>query len=89
MNNKIKKAIEELEKGIEIAFKRITKLTKQIETGIIISVGTNEGYKINLNNIEYDNILSINGVTLNENDTAIVVMPNGQINNMFILGKLG
>ena len=57
--------------------------------GLIVSEGTEEGYKISINFVTYDNILSIGELTLAANDTVVIVAPNGETNNMFILGKLG
>jgi hypothetical protein len=88
--NKNEIAIEEIEKGINIMVKRaILPYTNQFMTGIIISNGSDEGYKININSIEYDNILSLGSLTLSTNDTVVAIAPNGQTNNIFILGKLG
>lgn len=88
--NKNERAIEELQKGIENYIKyAIEPYSKQFGTALIISNGTNVGYKIKWNNKQYDNILSLNKLTLSTNDTIIVVSPNGQTNNIFILGKLG
>jgi len=50
--NKNEIAIEEIEKGINIMVKRaILPYTNQFMTGIIISNGSDEGYKININSI--------------------------------------
>jgi len=87
--NKNERAKLELQKGIEVLVDRAFKsISKQFTTGIIVSNGTNQGYKVNVNKEEFDNILSLNGITLSSNNTVVVVYPNGQENNMFILGKL-
>ena len=88
--NKNERAKEELQKGIAIAVNSaIEPYSKQFGTALIISNGTNVGYKIKWNTKQYDNILSLNKLTLSANDTVAIIVPNGQTNNMFILGKLG
>ena len=83
-------AVDELNKGIQIAIKKaISPYQNQFMNGLIVSTGTDEGYKVSINSIVYDNILSIGELTLAANDTVVIVAPNGETNNMFILGKLG
>lgn len=60
--------------------------------GIVVGNGTNKGNKIKLGmsngqDIIYDNILSLNNVRYNPNDIVYVNIPNGQYNNMIILGQ--
>lgn len=88
--NKNEIARNEIEKGISIAVKKaIEPYEKQFTNGIILSSGTIEGYKIKVDGVIYDNVLRLNSLTFNINDVVIVVYPNGNKNNMFILGKLG
>ena len=83
-------AVDEINKGIQIAIKKaISPYQNQFMNGLIVSEGTEEGYKISINFVTYDNILSIGELTLVANDTVVIVAPNGETNNMFILGKLG
>lgn len=56
--------------------------------GIIKATGVN-GYTVSIDGEEYTNIMVLNGVSLSINDTVILIVPNNQLNNIFILGKLG
>lgn len=53
--NKNERAKLELQKGIEVLVDRAFKsISKQFTTGIIVSNGTNQGYKVNVNKEEFD-----------------------------------
>lgn len=82
----------ELEKGIFNYVDRKVETASngtKMTTGIIIGTVGLDGYTVRLNDQDYTNLLSLNGVTFADRDTVVVVMPNGNYNNMFILGKLG
>lgn len=59
------------------------------ETARIIEVRNGNTYKIMVNNITYDNIRTLSGNTFIKNETVKVIVPQGNYNQMFILGKLG
>lgn len=88
--DKNEKALQELMQGIAYYIKQTIAHSSitSIETGLIVSTGTEEGYKIKLNNLAYDNIKALNGAIFGVNDTVKVVIPNGNYNEMFILGKI-
>ena len=86
--NDEKRAYEELKKGISNAITSSidkAKFTK-IEIGYVDSVGTKCGYKVKINNTYYDNIPYLN--TISTGDIVVIVFPNNNTSNMFILGKL-
>jgi hypothetical protein len=88
--DKNEKALQELMQGIAYYIKQTIEHSNitAIETGLIVSTGTDEGYKVKLNNLTYDNIKALNGAIFGVNDTIKVVIPNGNYNDMFILGKI-
>lgn len=59
----------------------------KFKTGRVISK-QNDGYVVEINKTQYDKLMVLNGVALSENDIVQLVVPNNQMNNMFILGKL-
>ena len=58
----------------------------KIKRGFVLSSGTTEGFKVKIGTQTYDNLPYLNSVSTN--DTCIVVVPNNNTNDMFILGKL-
>lgn len=88
--NKEEQAYKQLKKGIEVFVKQAIEKAPitRVDNAIIISNGTREGYKIKINFVEYDNIKVLNGVSLSANDIVKIIVPNGNMNNMFILGKI-
>lgn len=59
------------------------------ETARIMEVRVGNKYKIMINSIAYDNVCALSGNTFKKNETVKVVVPQGNYNQMFILGKLG
>ena len=58
-------------------------------TGLVASVpSNNSGYGVKINGVTYTHVPSLGATNYNVNDTVIVIIPNGQYNNMYILGKL-
>lgn len=59
-------------------------------TGLILAVNTDGTYNLRLDGNIYNNIQALKtGIVININDTVKVNIPQNQMNNMFILGKLG
>lgn len=59
-------------------------------TGLILAVNTDGTYNLRLDGNIYNNIQALKtGIVINVNDTVKVNIPQNQMNNMFILGKLG
>ena len=59
-------------------------------TGIVETVNADGSYKVMLNGNSYDNIRALkSGITISVNDTVKIEIPQNQMANMFILGKLG
>lgn len=56
--------------------------------GIVKASGL-DGYTVEVDGVLYTNMLVLNGVSLSTNDTVIVIKPNNQFSNAYILGKLG
>jgi len=56
--------------------------------GRVISSGL-DGYTIDINGKQFTNVMVLNGIALSTNDIVIVIIPNNQTSNMYILGKLG
>ena len=54
-----------------------------------ITATTTDGYTVEINGLLYTKLLVLNGVSLSINDTVQILAPNGQMNNIYILGKLG
>lgn len=47
-----------------------------------------QGYTVYIENKEYPNMLAIDGVEIHEGDIVVCVLPNGQMSQAFILGRL-
>ena len=58
-----------------------------IKTGRVVSKQTN-GYVVEINGQDYGKLMVLNGVSLSANNIVQLVVPNNNMNNMFILGKL-
>ncbi len=59
------------------------------KTALVTAVSTaTTGYSIKLDGVTYANIKVLNGESLSVNNTVVVCIPQGNYNNMFILGKL-
>lgn len=59
------------------------------KTALITAVSTaTTGYSIKLDGITYTNIKVLNAISLVVNNTVAICIPQGNYNNMFILGKL-
>ena len=58
-------------------------------TARVTAYSANNGHTVKLNGEEYTFVMSLNATVYSVNDTVLVTIPNGQYNNMFILGKLG
>lgn len=59
----------------------------KVKTGRIISKQV-DGYVVEINGVQYDKLMVLNGVALVTNDIVQLIIPNNQMSNMFILGKL-
>lgn len=81
-----------LMKGIQFIIDNAIKVApyNRTLTGLILAVNTDGTYNLKLDGNTYNNIQAIKtGIALNVNDTVKVEIPQNQMNNMFILGKLG
>lgn len=62
----------------------------QTFTGIVELVNADGSYKVLLNGNSYDNIRALkSSITISINDTVKIEVPQNQMSNMYILGKLG
>lgn len=89
--DKEKKAYDELCKGIQIAVNSaVDKLpVTKISNAIVVAKDSVEGYNIKLDGILYNQVSALDiGKTFVANQVVVVVIPNGNYNNMFILGGL-
>ena len=85
-------AISYLTKGVQFIVDNSIKVAPydRTLTGLILQVNTDGTYNIKLDGNTYNNIQALKtSVVLNINDTVKVTIPQNQMNNMFILGKLG
>lgn len=57
------------------------------KTGRVISK-QQSGYVVDINGVQYGKLSVLNGVALTTNNIVQLVVPNNNMNNMFILGKL-
>lgn len=46
------------------------------------------GYTVEIENKEYPNMLAIDGIPINEGDIVVCVLPNGQMSQSYIAGRL-
>ena len=88
MNKEELEAYNSLINGVNSAINMAVKNANynKIKRGLIISDGTIEGHKVKIGTQLYDNVPYLNSVSTG--DTCIVVIPNNNANDMFILGKL-
>lgn len=90
LNDKSGKAIRE---AIERFVKSLVRTDVQkapfnkTKNGRIVSV-TPTGYTVEIENKVYPNMLSVNGATLTEGDVVVCELPNNQMSQSYILGKL-
>lgn len=62
--------------------------TMKSDIAVVLGNGTKEGNKLKIRNAEYDNILSVGNIVFPENSIVYTLAPNGQYNQLFILGQL-
>lgn len=91
----IKEAIQETtETYVDQYMKNATFVKTEI--GVVIGKGSHKGNKITIKqdkmgiqkNPIYDDIMSVGNIIFDDNCVVYVFIPNGQYNNMFILGQL-
>jgi len=58
-----------------------------VKTGRVISK-EQDGYVVDVNGVQYGKLSVLNGVALTANNIVQLVVPNNNMSNMFILGKL-
>ena len=58
-----------------------------IKTGRVISK-QQDGYVVEINGVQYGKLMVLNGVSLTANNIVQLLVPNNNMSNMFILGKL-
>lgn len=58
-----------------------------VKTGRVISK-EQDGYIVEINGVQYGKLMVLNGVTLTANNIVQLLVPNNNMSNMFILGKL-
>lgn len=62
--------------------------TMKSDIAVVLGNGTKEGNKLKIRNAEYDNIMSVGNIVFPENSIVYTLAPNGQYNQLFILGQL-
>ena len=91
----IKEAIQETtETYVDQYMKNATFVKTEI--GVVIGKGSHKGNKITIKqdkmgiqkNPIYDDIMSVGNIIFDDGCVVYVFIPNGQYNNMFILGQL-
>lgn len=58
-----------------------------VKTGRVISK-EQDGYIVDINGVQYGKLMVLNGVSLTANNIVQLLVPNNNMSNMFILGKL-
>lgn len=93
MNTDSQVAINSLMEGIAqyVDYKVSTTPYVKTEMGKIVSSTLTDGkwlHKVAIRNMEYNDIKSVGNLKFNNNSIVYLFIPNGQYNNMFILGQL-
>lgn len=85
--NKNKEALDELMNGIKYLIDNSKDNGTLVLNGIIQSANVNKTYKVKINGISYDNISAM-FVPLSVGTVVKVVVPQGNFNQMVIIGKM-
>ena len=86
MNSDSKQAYNKLLKGIETFVNLVVdKTADKTYTAIITGTNSDGTYTIKLNGIEYQNVPTAIGGSCTVNETVRVTVPQGNINNIFII----
>ena len=79
----------DLEKGVLRYFDAMLDKAPYDKTvGGVIKDSTASGYTVTIGNTDYTNVPTTSSTSHSVNDTVKVMIPQGQYNNMFILGKV-
>lgn len=84
-------AIKQMLEGNQLLIRRAIDGAHYDSTkvGVVISDGTNEGYKIRVGSLEYDNVDSLNNAQYTPNQIVMVTMPQNSLGDMYITGAIG
>ena len=85
MNNN-ERAYNKLLKGVQdFVLAVVNKSADRTYTGIIKKNNGDGTYRVSVNRVEYDNVPTAIGNNCNVNETVYVMIPQGNISNIFIL----
>ena len=84
--NGFNELVKGIQNYIDIKMQKVPYV--KTDNAVVVSAGTSFGNKIRVRDVIYDNVKSVGNIVYPEASVVYVIAPNGQYNNMFILGQL-